>query len=144
MSTLQINSSKADTFILRAGMTYAAIVLMVICLTILSLQQLSEAPQCKYRFGVLDKLGVSQRETQSLILKQLAVWFGLPIIVAILVSAIIAFCFLKAINAQITAYIGWNTLALQIGMIVGILLLLLARYFISTWIMFLRSIAKQV
>lgn len=144
MSTLQINSSKADTFILRAGMTYAAIVLMVICLTILSLQQLSEAPQCKYRFGVLDKLGVSQRETQSLILKQLAVWFGLPIIVAILVSAIIAFCFLKAINAQITAYIGWNTLALQIGMIVGILLLLLACYFISTWIMFLRSIAKQV
>lgn len=143
MSTLQINSAKADNFILQTSMTYAAIVLMVICLTILSLQQLSEAPQYKYRFGVLDKLGADQKETQSLILKQLAVWFGLPITTAIFVSAIITFCFLKAISAQITAYIGWNALALQIGMIVGILLLLLACYFISTWMMLLHSIAKQ-
>lgn len=143
MSTLQINGSKADTFIIRTSMTYAAIVLMVICLTILSLQQLSEAPQYKYRFGVLDKLGVDQKETESLILKQLVVWFGLPIIVAVFVSTLISFCFLKVINAQITAYIGWNILALQIGTIVCILFLLLSCYFISTWMMLLHSIAKQ-
>ena len=56
-STLQINSSIANNFILQTAMIYGAIVLMVICLTVLSLQQLLDAGQYKYRFSVLRKLG---------------------------------------------------------------------------------------
>ena len=37
LSTLQINSSKASSFVLQAAMIYGAVVLIVICLTILSL-----------------------------------------------------------------------------------------------------------
>ena len=42
-------------------MLYGAVVLMVICLTVLSLQQLLDAGQYKYRFSVLRKLGVEEK-----------------------------------------------------------------------------------
>ena len=86
LSTLQINSTKANNFVLQATMLYGAVVLMVICLTILSLQQLLDAGKYNYRFGVLRKLGVEEEKISRLVLKQLSVWFGLPILVAVIVA----------------------------------------------------------
>lgn len=140
LSTLQINSTKAGNFVLQASMLYGAIVLMVICLTVLSLQQLLDAGQYKYRFSVLRKLGVEEQRITKLILKQLGVWFGLPVIVAILIAAVIIAYFIQTISAEISAYIGLSTLILQIGATVGILAILLICYFISTWILFRNSI----
>lgn len=140
LSTLQINSTRAGNFVLQAAMLYGAVVLMVICLTVLSLQQLLDAGQYRYRFSVLRKLGVEERNIRKLVLKQLGVWFGLPIVVAIGVSTVVIVYFLQTISAEISAYIGIGTLLLQIGTMVSILLLLLAGYFVSTWILFRRSI----
>lgn len=138
--TLQINSTKANNFVMQVAMLYGAIVLMVICLTVLSLQQLLDAGQYKYRFSVLRKLGVEEKQISKLILKQLSVWFGLPILVAIIVAAVMIGYFVQTISAEISAYIGFTTLLLQIGMTVGILVLLLICYFLSTWIIFRHSV----
>lgn len=140
LSTLQINSTKANNFVLQATMLYGVVVLMVICLTILSLQQLLDAGKYKYRFSVLRKLGVEEWQIGKLVRKQLSVWFGLPIIVAIMVSAIIIAYFVQAVSAEISAYIGFGNLMLQIGIIIGVLALLLICYFLSTWILFRRSV----
>lgn len=139
-STLQTNSTIANNFVLQAAMLYGAVVLMIICLTVLSLQQLLDAGQYKCRFSVLRKLGVEEKHIGKLILKQLSVWFGLPIIVAILVDAVVISYFLQTIAAEISAYIGFGALMLQIGATVGILVILLICYFISTWIIFKRSV----
>lgn len=139
-STLQTNSAIANNFILQTGMIYGAVVLMVICLTVLSLQQLLDAGQYKYRFSVLRKLGVDEQHINKLILKQLRVWFGLPIIVAIMVAAVVIGYFIQTISAEISAYIGFTALMLQIGVTVGILGILLLCYFISTWVIFRRSV----
>ncbi len=138
--TLQVNSTKANNFVMQVAMLYGAIVLMVICLTVLSLQQLLDAGQYKYRFSVLRKLGVEEKQISKLILKQLSVWFGLPILVAIVVAAVMIGYFVQTISAEISAYIGFTTLLLQIGMTVGILVLLLICYFLSTWIIFRHSV----
>lgn len=142
LSTLQINSTKANNFVLQATMLYGAVVLMVICLTILSLQQLLDAGKYKYRFGILRKLGVEEEKIGRLVLKQLGVWFGLPVLVAVIVATVVIAYFIQTVSAEISAYVGFGTLMLQIGMIVGILVLLLICYFISTWILFKRSISK--
>lgn len=140
LSTLQINSTKASNFILQAAMLYGAVVLMVICLTILSLQQLLDADQYKYRFSVLRKLGVEEPRIQKLVLKQLGVWFGLPVLVAVIVAAVVIAYFVQSISAEISAYIGVTALLLQAGTTVSILAGLFLCYFISTWILFSRSI----
>ncbi|MDE6844250.1 MAG: ABC transporter permease [Lachnospiraceae bacterium] len=142
LSTLQINRTKADMFVLQAVMLYGAVILMVICLTILSLQQLLDAGHYRYRFAVLRKLGVEEKDVEHLILKQLGVWFGLPVIVAILVSAVIATYFIQSVSAQISAYIGFGTLMMQILVTGGVLVLLLLCYFISTWILFKSSVGE--
>lgn len=139
-STLQTNSAIANNFILQTSMIYGAVVLMVICLTVLSLQQLLDAGQYKYRFSVLRKLGVEEKRINKLILGQLSVWFGLPIIVAIMVAAVVIGYFIRTISAEISAYIGFTALMLQIGVTVGILGILLLCYFISTWVIFRRSV----
>ena len=121
-------------------MLYGAVVLMIICLTVLSLQQLLDAGQYKYRFSVLRKLGAEEKHIGKLILQQLSVWFGLPIITAIIVAAVVIAYFIQTISAEISAYIGFSTLMLQIGATMGILVILLICYFISTWIIFRRSV----
>ena len=136
MRTLQTNESKASTFILQTSMTYGAIVLVVMCLTVLSLQQLSESSQYRYRFGVLHKLGVDQHEQERLAFKQLAVWFGLPILVAVLMSVLIIACFFQTIAVQIAAYVGWTVLLHQVAVMAGILGSLLLCYFIITYMLF--------
>lgn len=140
LSTLQINSAKASNFILQTAMIYGAIVLMVICLTILSLQQLLDADKFQYRFSVLRKLGVEEKQIEKLVLKQLGVWFGLPIFVAMIVSAVLIVYFIQTVSVEISAYIGFGTLMSQIGMILGVLALLLVCYFVSTWVLFKKSI----
>lgn len=104
-------------------MLYGAIVLMVICLTVLSLQQLLDAGKYKYRFSVLQKMGVEEQQIGKLVLKQLSVWFGLPILVAVMVSTIVIAYFIQTVSAEISAYIGFGTLMLQIGITTGILVI---------------------
>lgn len=140
ISTLQINDSKASSFILQVSMTYGAVILMVICLTILSLQQLLDASHFQYRFGVLWKLGVEKQEIGILILKQLAVWFGLPILIAVLISFVLILYFFQMIAVQIAAYIGFSSLLTQVAIILFILFCLLLCYFISTWLIFKKSV----
>ena len=70
LSTLQVNSTKAENFVLQAAMLYGGVVLMVICLTVLSLQQLMDAGQYRYRFSVLRKLDVEEQHIGRLVLSQ--------------------------------------------------------------------------
>lgn len=140
LRTLQVNTTIASNFVLQASMLYAAVVLMVICLTVLSLQQLLDASQSRYRFSVLRKLGVEEARIEKLVLKQLAVWFGLPVAAAIVVAAIVIIYFMETISAEICAYIGFGALMTQIGITAGILAVLLICYFVSTWQLFKRNI----
>lgn len=79
----------------------------------------------------------------TLVLKQLGVWFGMPITAAIVVAIIVIGYFLQSVSAEISAYIGCGALMVQVGIIIGILFLLLICYFISTWILFKRSISEN-
>lgn len=138
-STSQVNESKAACFLLETMMTYCAVVLMVICFTILSLQQLWDAEEYRFRFGILQKLGADQRAMGSLVTKQLLLWFGLPVGAAGLVGAAVVAYFLQTISGQITAYVGFAPLLCQLGAAAAVLLLLLCTYFAMTWALFRRA-----
>ena len=73
-----------------------------------------DAAHYKYRFGVLLKLGVERKEIRRLILKQLGVWFGIPIGTALMISAVFLIYFIGTVAAQIDAYIGSAELIRQI------------------------------
>ena len=83
---------------------------------------------------------MEEAHINKLILKQLSVWFGLPILVAVVVATVVIAYFVQTISAEISAYIGFGALLFQIGATAGILLLLLICYFISTWLLFRSKI----
>lgn len=142
LHTLEVNRILATNFVLKAGMIYAAVTLMVVCLTILSLQQLMDASRSRYRFHVLHELGVEDNHIQRLIFRQLGTWFGIPVMLAILICIVTTTSFLQTISAEITAYIGIPALLEQLGITISILIMLLVCYFISTWILFRHSISR--
>lgn len=143
MRTIEVNDYSAIIFIMQTGLTYSAIILFVTCFTILSLQQLSDLGKYRYRFQVLRNLGVEEKHIRKLILKQLGIWFGVPVMVAILlVGAFLLFLFV-GFSIQITAYIGIRKLLQQACLILLILCVLLSCYFVSTWTLFKRSVSKK-
>lgn len=140
MKTLQVNGTKANMFVLQAVMLYGAAVLMVICFTVLSLQQLLDSAHYRYRFSVLRKLGVEEKDIGRLVLRQLGVWFGLPVVTAVCVAAVIVIYYVQSVSIQVTAYIGFGALLAQMSLTGVILFLLLFNYFVSTWILFKSSV----
>lgn len=141
--TIQTNSTTAEIFVFQSSMTYGAVVLMVICLTILALQLLYDAPRSHFRFGVLRKMGVDEAERNRLVRRQLALWFGLPVLTAILIAAVLILYFFQSIATQISAYMGFGELLAQIGRIAAILAVLLGCYFVSTWILFQQTSSAE-
>lgn len=144
LSTLETNEVLWTTFILRAGMTYAAVVLFIICFTVLSLQQLSEAGAYTIRFSLLYKLGVERKKRSRLIVRQIGIWFGLPVLSAVLGALGFTFYLFHTYTAEINAYIGFETLLGQTGVILAVLVVLLFCYFISTWLLFKRIVENAV
>lgn len=140
LKTLQVSETTATMFILKTMMIYTAVILLIICFTILSLQQLQDSVDFKYRFNVLKKLGVDEKDVDNIILKQMSFWFGLPLILAIIISTILFVYILKMIYQQVSTYIGINILLSNIGAIIIILIILFCCYFVSTYILFKRNI----
>ena len=139
MRTIEVNDNSAVIFIMQTGLTYSAIILFVTCFTILALQQLSDSGKYKYRFRVLRNMGVEEPHIRKLILKQLAVWFGVPVILALILSgAFLVFLFV-GFHMQIAVYIGVQRLVQQLLIVLAILDVLLISYFISTWVLFNKS-----
>ena len=114
-------------------MFYAAVVLMVISLAVLSLQQLLAGVHYKYRFCVLKNIGIEDKEIETLILKQLGIWFGIPIVSAFVVSSIIFVYFMQLISIEISAYTNFYVVVGQIGITLGLIALIFLCYFFSTW-----------
>ena len=85
---------------------------------------------------------MEEQRIKRLVFRQLGVWFGLPVVVAVGAAVVVLVYFVQTISAEISAYIGSRALLIQIGATGGILMLLLICYFISTWILFQYSISE--
>ncbi|MEW9094896.1 MAG: FtsX-like permease family protein [Clostridiaceae bacterium] len=142
LKTLETNNSTASSLMMKFLCIYTAIVLIIICLTVLSLQQLSDSFEHKERFNVLRKLGVDDKEIDKLITKQMGIWFGIPIAVALIGFAIFIYVFVQITLGEIMAYVGSNIFILSIGLSVGISIIILSIYFTITYLLFKRNVIK--
>lgn len=142
LSTTQTNESIAGAFLFRMIMMYSGIVLLIICFTVLAIEQLSDSTDFKYRFGVLKKMGVSDNSINNLIAKQMGVWFGLSIVLAGITAAVLTSYFISSYQSELSAYIGMSNLMINIAMVATIIIILLVCYFVSTWVLFKRNLRQ--
>ncbi|MVB12061.1 hypothetical protein CAFE_27920 [Caprobacter fermentans] len=142
LKTLQLNEGISNSLMLRLGGTYASLILIVICLTILSLQQLMDATEHKQRFQIIENLGIDHKWIGKIIRQQMLLWFGLPVIIAFLGSGIVL-TYLSIKNyREYIPYVTISQVYTNIAEVCGAFLLVLICYFTATYTLFRRYIAE--
>lgn len=68
-------------------LVYIGIIMLCVGITILSVQQLSDLPGYRKNYSILQQMGMSEKESASLIGKQIAVFYLLPYLTAIIIGA---------------------------------------------------------
>lgn len=78
--------NKSFITILSFSFLYMAFIFTAVVGTILSIQSLSDSTKYKYRYSILSKLGLEEKQIYKTIRKQLQLYFLLPIVYPIVIS----------------------------------------------------------
>ncbi len=119
---------------------YGGAVLLMISLTVLAMQQLSDSIEHKGRFNTLRKLGIDDKEIGRLILKQISLYFTIPIIVAVFGFYIFFNAFESASRTLIDIYIGDKAFMFNISISLAIIIVIYLCYFATTYYSFKRNV----
>ena len=115
---------------------YIALIFIMTTATMLAIQQLSDSEKYKYRYDLLRKLGMDELEINRTIFKQLFFYFVLPILLPMLISIPIILSVGKVFLVGVTI----EEIFKNIGIVVGMLILVYGIYFIATDVQFNRNI----
>ncbi len=119
---------------------YIGLVFLCIALTVLSVNQLSDASKYRRHYRILDKIGLNQSLINRLILKQLVVYYLCPAAFAILISGSVVL----RISRIFIISTGVHTVSVQyFGVSVLIFLGIYFVYFIGTYIGFKRNVYRS-
>lgn len=116
---------------------YIGLVFICVALTILSVQQLSDSSKYKFRYMVLNKLGLKEREIDRTILQQLLLYYLCPFLTALLITSVVAvflsnrFIFYTGIHTPVYQYFGLSVAAFSFVYIL---------YFAVTYIQFVKTV----
>lgn len=116
---------------------YIGFVFLLVSLTVLSVQQLSDTNKYKFRYQILHKIGVRKKRIKMIVAKQLFFYYLCPVIVSVMISAI----FVLYLGRRFVNYTGIHTMwflyfVIALVSFLGIYLLYLA----MTYIQFMKSI----
>ncbi|MGG7142916.1 FtsX-like permease family protein [Clostridium nigeriense] len=140
IKSLETNNILNTTLAMRILGIYLGVVLLMISLTILSLSQLSDSIEHKDRFNVLRKLGIEENEVNKIILKQISVYFIVPITIAIIGVSIFIYNYYLFYKNIITVFVGDKTFILSSIFGVALMLGVYICYFGGTYYTFKRNV----
>lgn len=118
---------------------YLGLVFLLICATVLSLQQTSGMAAQRLRFSLLKRLGLRENIRNRLILKQLAVSFGLPALVPLVTNLFIFQLLIPPGYQELMAPAARSSLTLTYILF----FLVYVCYFIATYLSFQREIRED-
>lgn len=142
VKSLETNNILTTTLAMRILGIYLGVVLLMISLTILSLSQLSDSIEHKDRFKILRKLGIEEIEINKIILKQISIYFIVPITIAIIGVAIFIYNYYIFYKDIITIFVGDKIFILSVVFGMSLMLIIYMCYFIGTYYSFKRNIVN--
>ena len=135
-----IEETNTMTTIIYSICLYMAFIFIASVGTILAIQSLTDSTKYRYRYDVLNRLGVKKEKIYKTIRKQLLVLFGLPIIYPIIIS----FCLITSINnvyktllANDYIYLSYYLEGLAVFLVIYII------YYIATYFEFKRILKES-
>lgn len=107
---------------------YLGIVFLMASAVILALQQLSEADENRQRYEILRKIGVEQRMMNYAIFLQIAIYFLLPLLLAIVHS----YYGIQAVGGSFALVFGISDMIASSRLSGGVIILIYGTYFLLT------------
>lgn len=116
---------------------YIGLVFLFVSLTVLSVQQLSDSNKYKYRYQILNKLGMGNKKIRMVVAKQLFFYYLCPVILSVVISAV----FILYIGKQFVYHTGIHTeWILYFGISLISFLGIYVVYFLLTYKQFKKNI----
>jgi len=144
LQTLQENEGISNMLLLSLIGSYSAMVLIVMGLTMLSIQQMTDAVEQKQRFQIIEKMGVDRTTRNLYIRQQMMFWFGLPVGVAVVGSVgTLAFLIYNTYK-EIIAYLTISEILQICGGVYVAFAMILLGYFSATYYLFKRNMTYRV
>lgn len=140
IKSAETNEILNSTLGMRIVGMYLGIILFMISLTILSLQQLTDSIEHKDRFNVLRKLGIEENDINKIVLKQVGIYFLLPIFFAVVGFTIFMYVFYELYKDFLTVYVKSSVLVSNLSLAITVVLILYTLYFLGTYYTFKRNI----
>ncbi len=84
---------------------YIGLVFLCVAFTVLSVQQLSDSNKYKFRYQILNKLGMGKKKIRIVVAKQLFLYYLCPVILSVIISAV----FILYVGRQFVIYTGIHT-----------------------------------
>ena len=115
---------------------YIGLVFVCVAVTVLAVQQVSDAAKYQYRYEVLSRLGLSRAAMERLIFKQLAAYYLCPALLAVVISgrmilfASDSFIMMTGVPTSVGGFFGKS-----VALFFGIYLV----YFVVTYVEFRRN-----
>lgn len=135
-----VSEVEAAIITVVSSIFYVALVFICVALTILAVQQLSDSTKYKYRYRVLYHMGVDDWGRAKLILKQLLIYFGCPLVIPVLISMVISF---KLNQIMLTGTQIRTGNYLFFGIALALFLLVYSIYFSVTYLCFKRNVEVE-
>ena len=143
VKSFETNNILNATLAMRILGIYLGTVLLMISLTVLALQQLSDSIEHKSRFNVLKKLGVEDEDINKIILKQISIYFIIPIFIALIGFVIFIFNYYILNSEVINSYIGDKAFVINIVIAMILMIFIYVCYFTGTYYTFKRNIKSK-
>ena len=121
-------NSKSVSVTIAYLAVYLGIVFSVIAAVILAITQLSEASDNSHRYGLLRKLGTDKKMINKALFRQIAIYFGVPLLLAA-VHSIFGIRFVNELILQV----GKTSVLRDILITVGVQVVIYGGYFSATY-----------
>ncbi len=115
---------------------YVALIFVMATATLLAIQQLSDSEKYKYRYELLRKLGVDELQINRTIFKQLLFYFAIPMVLPVIISIPV----ILGVGQIFTVAVTMEEIFKNIGIMLGMFILVYGIYFIATDVQFDRNI----
>lgn len=135
----QATTMSAGMYVFFIG---AGIIFFIIALTILTLQQLSDAKVNKDKYGILYKIGVDKLKINRLINKQVLLLFMIPYIFGVLCSSHFVSTYYSQWEGYIYAYMGFSKFILSILFGFSVIFIIFLIYYLASISMY-KNIIKD-
>lgn len=120
---------------------YIGLVFLCVSLTVLSVQQLSDSNKYRFRYEILNQLGMGKKKIRRVVAKQLFFYYLCPVILSVIVSAV----FILYIGQQFVIHTGIHTewvlyFCISLISFLGIYIF----YFLLTYMQFEKNIELNI